>query len=435
MATGSGTGTPVSAAAAFTLSSLRARIRTQITAAESGIDLTPVAVSALTLTTMTDRIETVLQDSSNLIWATGDITEAIRNALEQYSRHKPDHAITTKTLTAAGREISITTPAGLIRVEKVWWDYDSATPGYPPTWRHFQVWPGSILYIDDTSEPAVGDILRIWYTKEHTLNLLDSATATTFPVEDESFLIHGAASFCARFRAIELAEKANVDDKVTARLMDWADKAMSEFREGLTIRDWKSYTMTFDQNDIDEAVRWALGRYNDVNPETIITSVTLTADGREVDISSITDYLDIMQVWWDYDSSAPEYPPKWRSFELWPGDKLFIKSDDEPQSGDVVRIWYTRPRAINGLDSAAATTLEADAETLIVIGSSAFVCEERIQDEEQRYVPRKLRDWASARKAEFERGLHQLARRQAARHSGVTPIAWLDRWDKKDGGW
>src|SRR3990170_3198650 len=104
MATGSGAGTPVSAAAAFTLSSLRARIRTQITAAESGIDLTPVAVSALTLTTMTDRIETVLQDSSNLIWATGDITEAIRNALEQYSRHKPDHAITTKTLTAAGRE-------------------------------------------------------------------------------------------------------------------------------------------------------------------------------------------------------------------------------------------------------------------------------------------------------------------------------------------
>lgn len=366
------------------------------------------------------------QHATRSTYGQDDLDEAIRQALEQYSRRKPAHAIADLTLSATGREVDISSITGLIRVERVWWDYDSSTPGHPPTWRHFVTWPGSIIYVDDANEPQSGDHVRVWYTKEQTLDGLDSASATTIPTDDEAYIVAGAAAFAARFRA---GEKGGG----SIRLMEWTNKMMAEFNEGLRIRDWRRYTFSYDQNDVDEAIRWALHRHSEIQPDRTITTLALTADGREVDISSITDYLHIERVWWDYDSADPVYPPNWRDFETWPGDVLFIEDGEEPQTSDVVRLWYTRLHTLNGLDSATATSLPADHQTLIVIGASGFVAQERVQDEERRYVPRKLREWADARLREFERGLKALARRQAARHSGLAPGPTLDRWEDGEG--
>lgn len=426
-------GTTATGAGAATLTTLRDRVLQQVGSAGSGIDQTPVAVSALTLTTARDRLEVVLQDSGNAIWATGDLDEALRQALEQYSRFRPAHAIGTITLAAAGREISISSLTGLLRVEKVWWDYDSTAPGHPPQWRRFETWPGSIIYVNDQSQPASGDVVRVWYTKAHTLNGLDAAAATTLPLDDQAFLIAGAAAFAARFRAVELAEKATVDGAVQSRLLDWASVMMAEFNEGLKIRDWSAYNYNPDQNDLDEALRWAIARYSEIHPEQVIAALTLAAAGREVSISSITSYVQMLRVWWPYTSADPEYPPLWRQFELWPGDVLFIDDPDEPAIGDVVRLWYTRDRALSGLDGAAATTIPDEDVTLIVTGASGYAAQMIVQEEEQRYVPRKLREWADARIAEFNRGLDRLARRNAARASGHAGLPALDRWDDGSG--
>jgi hypothetical protein len=378
-----------------------------------------------------------LQDSTNTRWATGDVDEAIEKAIEQYSRQNPFAAITTVTLPADGREIDISAVSGLLRVEKVWWDYDVSTPGYPPNWRQFEVWPGKLLYINDPSQPTSADVVRLWYTKAQTLNGLDSATATTIPAEDITYIITGAAGFCAQSRAIELAESLNVDREVVKHLEAWAKEQMKNFRYGGRQKQpaWQRYSYSYAQNDIDEAIRWALHRYSQINPDTTITSITLTADGREVDISSITDYLQIERVWWDYDSSDPDHPPNWRDFELWPGNILFVKDSDEPSSGDVVRIWYNRLQAINGLDGASVTTLPTDDETLIVIGASGYCAQERVQESEGSRIPTRLREWADLRRKEFEANLKQLARRLGARESGIAPGPSLDRWDDQQSGW
>jgi hypothetical protein len=394
------------------------------------MDYYPVKASALTLSTMRDRVEVVLQDTGNTTWDTDDIDEGIRQALEQFSRRRPQLKIDTVTISTAGREVDISSITDLVRVSRVWWPYDSSSPTYPPNWVHFETWPGSKIYITEPSAPAVDDVVRIWYTAEHTINGLDSATATTIPLDDESFLIDGAAAFAARFRAREIAETATVDAKVYERIDDWQKTMMREFSEGLYQRSWRSYAFTYDQDDLDEAIRWALHRLNEVAPDQTVTTLTLAAAGREVDISSITDYIDIIRVWWPYTSTDPENPPEWCEFELWPGDVLYIENSDEPKVDDVVRIWYTRPHTLNGLDSETTTTFSLQDETLIVVGASGFAAQEEVQDRDSRYVPRKLREWATARLSEFERGIQSVA----ARFSGIAPIPTLDRWD--DGkGW
>jgi hypothetical protein len=421
-----------------TLNGMRDRVRDQVEAATGRTEPLVVTASSIQLNagspTLRDRVESLLQDSGNSKWSTDDTDEAIRRALEVYSQHSPVHALGTIALSAAGREISLASLTGLMRVEKVWWDYDSTTPGYPPNWRQFEVWPGSILYIDDRTEPANGDTVRVWYTKMHTINGLDSASATTVPQEDVPHLIAGAAQFAAEARAIELSESLNVDKDVVARLMEWADEQGKAFRYGIKkqLPAWQRYATALAQENIDEAIRWALHRYNLVEPNRAEGDISLSADGREISLSSLTGLQEVERVWCDYDSSDPEEPPNWREFEVWPGSLLYIKGGSEPQNGDTVRVFYTKVHTLNGLDGAGATTFGHDVETLLVVGASGFAAQERTMEQEGRFVPTKLRLWAEERLKEFERGLKRMSRREGVRHSGIAPMGDLDRWE---GGW
>lgn len=105
--------------------------------------------------------------------------------------------------------------------------------------------------------------------------------------------------------------------------------------------------VTWATVDLDEAIQEALERYTKVNPAREIDTVVLAADGREIDISAISDYLQIERVWWDYDVADPRHPPRWRDFEVWPGDILYINDAEEPQAADVVRIWLTKMQTLD----------------------------------------------------------------------------------------
>jgi len=119
---------------------------------------------------------------------------------------------------------------------------------------------------------------------------------------------------------------------------------------------------------------------------------------------------------------------------------LYIKDDEEPGTGEVVRFWYTLPHTLNGLDTETATTHHADDDTLLVTGAAALAALSRSIGKTETanvdgWVPKKLRLWGEARLAEFEAGLAKLASREAAQHSGIAPGPSLDRWDGEETGW
>ena len=197
---------------------------------------------------------------------------------------------------------------------------------------------------------------------------------------------------------------------------------------------------TWAAGDLDEAIQEALERYTKINPAREIDTVTLAADGREIDISTITDYLSIERVWWDYDVADPRHPPRWRDFELWPGDIVYINDSAEPQNGDVVRLWLTKMQTIDDLDGATASTLPAGDATLIVTGATGIAAIMRSRQVGELlnvdgWVPRRAREWGNERVAEFEAGLDRIAAQIASRASGIAGVAVLDRWEGDGSGW
>jgi hypothetical protein len=187
-----------------------------------------------TLSSFRDRVEVALMDTSNEIWSTTVLEEAIRQALAEYSKVYPRRVIGMVTLAASGREVDISSLSGVLRVVRVWLPYTAASPEDPPNQRYFEHWRDQQkLWFKDEPEPASGEVLRVFYTAMQTLDDLDSAAATTFPDDDETLLVLGASGYAASSRAVDLLEQVSRDRLTPQQVRAWGLGRLQEFRAGL----------------------------------------------------------------------------------------------------------------------------------------------------------------------------------------------------------
>jgi len=128
---------------------------------------------------------------------------------------------------------------------------------------------------------------------------------------------------------------------------------------------------TWATGDIDRGIEKALRDYSQINPQQAVGTITLASDGREVSISSLTGLTRIVMVWFPYDASDPDFPANWVQWSLW-GTTLTLIVNDEPQSGEVVRVFYHKGHAINGLNGESTTTVPGYDEEVVVIGAAAY---------------------------------------------------------------
>jgi hypothetical protein len=179
-------------------------------------------------------------------------------------------------------------------------------------------------------------------------------------------------------------------------------------------------------DDIDRAMERALSDYSQVNPQQAVDTVELSADGREIDVSSITDLQRLVRVWYPYTSSDPEDPPEWRQWELW-GTTLTILDGDEPESGDVVRLFYHAAQEIEDLNGASATTVPAADEEIVVLGAGAYaglqmarsaVGEAGVSTE----TPEHWLKWAMGRMEEFNGWLMRVRKRELRKVDKRVPV-------------
>lgn len=192
---------------------------------------------------------------------------------------------------------------------------------------------------------------------------------------------------------------------------------------------------------IDEGIRQALDEYSQAIPRVTNGTVTLSADGREVDISSVSGLLEVIRAWTPYTSSDPEHPPNWRRFEHWVDDQvLYFPDGDEPQSGDVVRIFYTARHTIESLDSAASTTVRSIDESLLITGAAGHAAVNRGLDlQEQvtlgRNVARDIQRWGEARLEDYQRELTRRVAQIAMRGNSHVRLPKVDRFHRDSNDW
>ena len=194
-----------------------------------------------TLAQIRDRVELMLQDTGNAIYAAALIDECLQQALDQFNYVSPQGKETVLTLPGDGREIALDSITGLTRVTEVWWPYDSdaADETWPPNRvKGFRLWwddarPVLFLDIVDQSQPQTDEEVRIWYTIPHTIENLASATITSLLPEHESLIVLGAAGHSAMARAVDLTETPGTDLYAIGLIGTWGQRKLREFNAEL----------------------------------------------------------------------------------------------------------------------------------------------------------------------------------------------------------
>jgi hypothetical protein len=218
--------------------------------------------------------------------------------------------------------------------------------------------------------------------------------------------------------------------------------ALAGIRDRVEVMLQDTGNAIWDTDVIDEAIRQALDQYNDVNPLHMETVITLPGDGREIALSGITGLLNVLDVWWPYDSDATSetWPPnRVRGWRLWWDDAqplLFLEIEDgsQPQTDEEVRIWYAKRQTIQDLDSADSTTIRGDHESLIVLGAAGHAAMSRAVDLVEvvgtdLYQVGILGTWGQRKLREFQAAIRELER-QYARRGPSWGQGWaLDKWD------
>jgi hypothetical protein len=187
----------------------------------------------------------------------------------------------------------------------------------------------------------------------------------------------------------------------------------------------------WSDDELTAHIRRALGAYTSVAPQRLAATIDTAADVREYSLASLAGLMEVTDLWYPWDEDEPAYPPPRPHWSMVRDGWLLLEVDDAPTGDgtDVLRVFYTAPHTIQGLDGATASTLDQQGEQLVILGATAYAAMQRAQSlmgtvTVSGWTPRQFLEWATARAKAFEVGLEQVRRRAIMAQDART--SWKD---------
>ncbi len=220
--------------------------------------------------------------------------------------------------------------------------------------------------------------------------------------------------------------------------------SLTQIRTRVSIILQDAGTYFWSDAELDEAIRMALGEFQKAVPQKREAVYTLVTNGRDIPLpaAAFPDLLTVIDVFWPWDDTKSvenqdNYAWRWRVDAL-PGGPIlrlnqFARWESgagSPAAGQKMRLLYTCPHTIDGLDGAAATSLEAAHEVYIVRGAAAMAAAFAMLDRSEVQAPDDLRAWGWQRLNEYRADLKALSM-EIIKHDSAIGAAWrMDRWDR-----
>ncbi len=182
---------------------------------------------------------------------------------------------------------------------------------------------------------------------------------------------------------------------------------------------------------LTRAIRAALQEVNRYQPRLTVGTLTTTANEREYSLSSLANLLTVVVVWYPY--TDDEYPAEKPSWYLLTDDTLYLDVQDDPLASQTIRVFYLASHTINGLDSAAASTLTKILEELVIEGACAHAAAIKAADtigeiNTDERTPEQWREEAERRLKLWYQRLWRIRRDPFDARSGPWPV---DKWESQ----
>jgi hypothetical protein len=154
--------------------------------------------------------------------------------------------------------------------------------------------------------------------------------------------------------------------------------ALAAFRVSILALLSDASNAIFSMNDVDQALRWALGEYSQKRPliRTYQFSVDATTGVHTLPADFITRHITKVELWNDDPDSIEDLAYyAYQRDEQW-----FIETMYEVSAGEVLQVSYSAVHTVDGLDAAAGTTVPAADEHLLHVGAAGRAAQMRALD-------------------------------------------------------
>jgi hypothetical protein len=182
-----------------------------------------------------ERLQQLLCDPEGTRYDEAALQEALRLALEVYSRACPRLVDSVLALTESGREQRVALPDGMLFVVDVTYPYrtDSLQSGRKvPCTFHFDSAALVVTFVGG-AEPQAGEHLKATFAMGHTLQGLDGAAVTSVAEGHATLLVLGATAAALDMRSQALAEAYGACSDTVTLLQQMADRYRLRFDEGI----------------------------------------------------------------------------------------------------------------------------------------------------------------------------------------------------------
>lgn len=222
------------------------------------------------MTTLSDtitRVRVVLDDAASSRYSDGEITEALRQVLSEYSNAYPNIAAAEVTFAAPSRFIALEDGAGdplpIKNIVQLFCPYDDTDVDPPVNEAYYYYNKEGVpyLHISGGYIPQTDDVARILYSTSHTMGGLDSETVDTYPADHANLLVIGASAVAAMHRAAGLSESVGSRSSDTNQLEHWAKSQYDLFETLLeALRAWSGRQPAHDSQSSWTLDSWDIKR-------------------------------------------------------------------------------------------------------------------------------------------------------------------------------
>ena len=154
--------------------------------------------------------------------------------------------------------------------------------------------------------------------------------------------------------------------------------ALAAFRTSVLALLSDASNAIFSNNDVDQALRWALSEYSSRRPfiRTYQFSVDATTGVHSLPADFIARHITNVQL---YDEDPDDIVDVvYHAYQL--DEQWIVETNYEVSAGEVLQISYSVIHTIDDLDAAAGTTLPASDEPFIHVGAAGRAAQMRALD-------------------------------------------------------
>jgi hypothetical protein len=154
--------------------------------------------------------------------------------------------------------------------------------------------------------------------------------------------------------------------------------ALAAFRTSILALLSDPSNAIFSNNDVDQALRWALSEYSQKRPliRTYQLSVDAATTVHTLPADFITRHVTKVELYDEDPNSIEDL-----AFYAYQRDEQwFVETRSEVSAGEVLQISYSAIHTVDGLDAASGTTLPAADEPLLYVGAAGRAAQMRALD-------------------------------------------------------